>query len=76
MNQMQKTNLIRTTSLNEKTNQIRRQSRKTTILRCGQCVVKSQSRPRYVWGLHQDRRDVHFRRRHALAAGYERLADL
>ena len=66
MNQIQKTNLIRTTSRNAKMIPIRRRSRKTTILSCGQsCVVKSQSRPRCAWGLHQDRRDAHFRRHHA-----------
>ena len=75
MNQIQ-TNQSRTKCRNEKTIRIR-QSQKTTILGCGPIrVVKSQSRQRCAWGLHQDRRDVHFRRRHALAAGYERLADL
>jgi len=76
MNQIQKTNLIRTTSRNAKMIQIRHQNWKMTILSCGHCVVKSQSRPRCAWGLRQDRRDVHFRRPHALAAGYERSADL
>jgi len=76
MNQIQKTNRSRMRCLNAKMIQIRHQNWKTTILCCGHCVVKSQSRPRCAWGLRQDRRDVHFRRPHALAAGYERSADL
>ena len=77
MSQIQTTNLIRTTSLNEKTIRTRRQSQKTTILCCGPIrVVKSQSRQRCAWGLRQGHRDVHFRHCHALAAGYERSADL
>jgi hypothetical protein len=75
MNQIQKTNLTRTTSLNARMTQIRHQNWKTPILSCGPRRVVIQSRPRCALDLRQDRRDVHFRRPHALAAGYERLAD-
>jgi hypothetical protein len=51
-----------------------RRSRKTMIQCCGRShVAVSQSLRHCALGLHQDRRDAHFRRHHAL--GYEHSAD-